>query len=72
MRSLLLKPFLGDLAGGPMGPGVGRVHQPTGGLGVQVLQVTEGAAVEEAAPEVGNSPFHSAFGLGPVGGRQRV
>jgi hypothetical protein len=57
-------------SGSPPGPGA-QVALGAGGRqfdsGVQVLQVTEGASVEEAAPQVGYGPFHPAFGLGPIG-----
>ncbi len=48
-------------------PHVGDGFEPVGELGVQIVEIAEGAAEEEVLADVAERPLDLALGLGPVG-----
>jgi len=62
-RPLLDKVLGNDAAGGGVQAAVGHLVE----LGVEVVEVAEGAGEEEVLAHVAKGPFHLAFGLRPVG-----
>ena len=64
--------FLGEMLddnalGGGMQASIGDLVQPLDELGVQVVEIAEGAGEEEVLPHIAEGPLHLALGLGPVG-----
>ena len=64
---LLLEAIQRPLLEGAVLPDVGHGLEPVLGLMVQIRVGGEGAAVEEALPQVADRPLHLALGFGPVG-----
>ena len=66
------RPLLGEVlgddpAGGGVHAAVGHLVEPLPELGVEVVEVAEGAGEEEVLAHVAEGPLHLALGLGPVG-----
>jgi hypothetical protein len=71
-QGLKERPLLGempgnDAAGGGVHAAVVHLVEPLPELGVEVVEVAEGAGEEEVLAHVAKGPFHLAFGLRPVG-----
>ena len=65
---LLLGEGLGhDPARGAVDAGIGDPVEPVLELPVEVVEITEAAALEEVLADVAERPLHLALGLGPVG-----
>ena len=54
------------LAGGAVQAHIGEIGKPYTQLGIEVLEVGEGAAFQEARLDVADGPLHLAFGSRPV------
>ena len=66
------RPLLGEVlghdpAGGGVHTAVGHLIEPLPELGVEVVEVAEGAGEEEVLAHVAEGPLHLALGLRPVG-----
>ena len=56
-----------DALGGAVQPDIGDRRKPVLELGIEIVEIAEGAAEEEVLADVAERPLDFALGLGPIG-----